>query len=127
MKTNLLKLLTDAEAFVSTRACTPQGRRLASRLAAAVKAETPLDPVVVQKLGAREASEVPLLDDSMPCPLEVPKGWVEVKTGKVKKHDLCVLNCGCLIRWANGLVGDSIEEWLEVLPKEPFYRHPSRL
>jgi hypothetical protein len=113
MKTNLLKLLTDAEAFVSTRACTPQGRRLASRLAAAVKAEKRL--------------EVPLLDDSMPCPLEVPEGWVEVKTGKVKKHDLCVLNGGCLIRWANGLVGDSIEEWLEMLPKEPFYRHTSRL
>jgi hypothetical protein len=72
MKTNLLKLLTDAEAFVSTRACTPQGRRLASRLAAAVKAEERLDQI------AADLDRVVVKDPEVP-------------------------------------------------PKEPFYRHPSRL
>jgi hypothetical protein len=115
MKTNLLKLLTEAKAFVSTRACTPQGRRLASRLAAAVKAD--LDFVVVKD------PEVPLLYDSMPRPLEVPKGWVRLKKGeKIQRHDLVPFKSLGVIEWASGgLLG---HPWNDNLV--PVYRHPSR-
>lgn len=125
MKTNLLKLLTDAEAFVSTRACTPQGRRLAARLAAAVEAETPLDPVVVSKLGKLEAPapfEPLLLDDSMPCPDKIPDGWVQLKVGeKIQRHDLVLFSTRA-VEWSRGnLIGLS---WDHALC--PMFRHPSR-